>query len=85
MLKSQNNSKPGAITVKEILINSTTLFGLILLFFLLLFYMEKERLFKNLYIAYLEARRHKRHTHSQMMFESNLSENLLTLRDDIYN
>ena len=42
-------------------------------------------LFKNLYLAYLEARRHKRHTHSQMVFESNLSENLLELRDDIYN
>lgn len=47
--------------------------------------MDKSLLLKNLYQCYLEARRHKRHTHSQMVFEQNLSENLVTLRDDLYN
>ncbi len=46
--------------------------------------MDKELLLKYLHICYLEARRHKRHTHSQMVFESNLIENLVQLRDDIY-
>lgn len=46
--------------------------------------MDKELLLKYLYICYLEARRHKRHTHSQMVFESNLIENLVQLRDDVY-
>lgn len=47
--------------------------------------MNENLLLKYLYICYLEARRHKRHTHSQMVFESNLIENLIQLRDDIYN
>ena len=46
--------------------------------------MDKDLLLKYLYISYLEARRHKRHTHSQMVFESNLWENLVRLRDDIF-
>lgn len=47
--------------------------------------MDKDLLLKYLYISYLEARKHKRHTHSQMVFESNLWENLVNLRDDIFN
>lgn len=46
--------------------------------------MSKELLLKYLYVSYLEARRHKRHTHSQMVFESNLIENLVQLRNDVY-
>lgn len=47
--------------------------------------MDSDFLLKLLYSAYLEARKHKRHTHSQMIFESNLFENLVQLRDDILN
>lgn len=47
--------------------------------------MDKSTLLEYLYICYMEARKHKRHTHSQMTFEQNLWENLVQLRDDVYN
>ena len=47
--------------------------------------MDKNLLLHYLYMCYLEARRHKRHTHSQMVFEANLIDNLVELRDDIIN
>lgn len=46
--------------------------------------MEKKELFNYLYTSYLDARKHKRHTYSQMIFESNLWENLIDLCDDIF-
>lgn len=46
--------------------------------------MDKKTLLYYLYVSYLDARRHKRHTYSQMIFEWNLFENLVKLRDDVY-
>ena len=47
--------------------------------------MNKSQLLFDLYISYLQARKHKRHTHSQMAFEENLEDNLVQLRNDIFN
>ena len=47
--------------------------------------MNKNQLLELLYQCYLDARKHKRHTHSQMLFESHLEDNIVELCDDIYN
>ena len=47
--------------------------------------MDKGQLLFDLYISYLQARRHKRHTHSQMVFEEKLEDNLVQLCDEVYN
>ena len=46
--------------------------------------MDKNQLLELLYQCYLEARKHKRHTHSQMLFESHLEYNIVKLCNDIY-
>ena len=46
--------------------------------------MDKNQLLELLYQCYLEARRHKRHTYSQMNFEFNLEDNIVELCNDIY-
>lgn len=46
--------------------------------------MDKKQLLFDLYISYLQARKHKRHTHSQMAFEIELESNLVQLCNDIY-
>lgn len=46
--------------------------------------MDKNQLLELLYQCYLEARKHKRHTHSQMLFESHLEDNIVKLCNDIY-
>ena len=43
----------------------------------------KEWLLKELYFCYLEARKNKRHTRDEHIFELNEMENLIRLRDDI--
>ena len=45
--------------------------------------MDKKQLLFDLYVSYLQARKHKRHTHSQMVFEEKLEDNLVQLRNDI--
>lgn len=45
---------------------------------------DKNVLLNLLYECYLQARRHKRHTRSQMEFEYNLEDNLVKLCDDIF-
>lgn len=47
--------------------------------------MSKHQLLLDLFFCYLEARRHKRHTASQIKFERNLEDNLVNLCEDIYN
>ena len=42
-------------------------------------------LFDQLFIAYIEARKHKRHTRDEHAFEMNDIENIMLLRDDILN
>ena len=46
--------------------------------------MDKNQLLELLYQCYLQARKHKRHTHSQMNFEYHLEDNLVELCNDIY-
>jgi len=46
--------------------------------------LDKDILLYLLYECYLQARRHKRHTHSQMEFEQHLEDNLVQLCDDIW-
>lgn len=47
--------------------------------------MDRNQLLELLYQCYLEARKHKRHTHSQMLFECHLEDNIVELCNDIYN
>lgn len=48
------------------------------------FNITKEQLLVDLFKAYYEARKHKRNTRNQLRFEMNLEENLVNLRDELY-
>lgn len=49
------------------------------------FSITKEQLLKDLYVAYKDARRHKRGRSYQLKFEYNLEDNLVALRDELFN
>ena len=49
------------------------------------FSITREELLMDLYKAYKDARRHKRGKQYQLKFEFNLEDNLIALRDDLYN
>ena len=49
------------------------------------FSITKERLLEDLYRAYKDARKHKRGKAYQLKFEFNLEDNLVALRDELYN
>lgn len=46
--------------------------------------MPEKQLLYDLYIAYLDARKHKRKTHNHRCFEEHLEDNLVQLRDDLF-
>lgn len=48
------------------------------------FQITKEQLLVDLFKAYYDARKHKRNTRNQLRFEMNLEENLVNLRDELY-
>lgn len=48
------------------------------------FNITKEQLLVDLFKAYYDARKHKRNTRNQLRFEMNLEENLVNLRDELY-
>lgn len=48
------------------------------------FNVTREQLLVDLFKAYYDARRHKRNTRNQLRFEVNLEENLVNLRDELY-
>ena len=47
--------------------------------------LSKEQLLKDLYQAYLDARKHKRNKPYQLRFETNLENNLQELCDELFN
>ena len=49
------------------------------------FTLSREQLLADLYQAYYDARRHKRHKPYQLRFEADLERNLNALCDELYN
>ena len=45
--------------------------------------MHEKQLLYDLYIAYLDARKHKRKTHNHRFFQEHLEDNLVQLCDDL--
>ncbi|MFR9543842.1 MAG: RNA-directed DNA polymerase, partial [Rikenellaceae bacterium] len=44
---------------------------------------DRHRIRNDLFVAYLDARKHKRNTVSQILFEINLEENLMALYEEV--